>query len=267
MIFSGQSGFRRHTSASKDASPSAAFPRRNALMRHGPTLASIIIAAFACAAAAPPGAPGERARAFAPPAPLFISPMGEPFREGAAAAGLERWFAGADKDGDGALVLAELRGDATRFFAALDSDADGELGPVEINRYEREIAPEIQLGRWTGRYGGGMRRRRGGDRDRSDDGGRSQSGMWRSGGGSHSEYGDDTGLQGAGRFGLINIPEPVIDADSDLNRGVGRAEFAASAGQRFLMLDTNHDGRLTLDELRPLLPEQKAPEKRKGRRR
>jgi hypothetical protein len=62
----------------------------------------------------------------------------------------------------------------------------------------------------------------------------------------------------------------VISADADLNRGVSLREFVAAAGQRFVMLDTNHDGRLTRDELPPLpqrhqgkfKPNKKAPKTR-----
>jgi hypothetical protein len=194
--------------------------------------------------------------------------MGEPFREGSTAAGLQRWFAAADRDGNQALSLAEVAGDSERFFAFLDVDGNGEIGPVEINRYEREVAPEIQIGGWVGRRGLG---KRGGDwrrrnPDRPEQGGRGPSGR-RMSGGSFSEYGDTTGLQGAGRFSLINIPEPVIDADSDLNRGVSRDEFATSAGRRFLLLDTGRDGRLTLDELQLLLPRLVVPKQGKSKRR
>src|SRR5688500_11262195 len=96
--------------------------------------------AFLLLAAAPPPAPVDR------PAPPFISPMGEPFRLATQKEGLERWFAGADSDADGAILSAELKRDAARFFLLLDSDRDGEIEPVEMGRYEQEIAPEIRLG-------------------------------------------------------------------------------------------------------------------------
>jgi Ca2+-binding EF-hand superfamily protein len=191
------------------------------------------------------------------PAPIFISPMGEPFREPTAADGLERWFAGADADRDGAIAVAELAGDAARFFATLDGDGDGEIEPVEMNRYEREVAPEIQLG--TERYGPRERRRlRRMDAERQ----RAQSSGALFGGSREDD--DRPDLEGAGRFGLINIPQPVIDADSDFNRGVHRAEFAAAAGRRFLILDTDRDGRLARPELLALLPKLRPP--RRARR-
>ena len=201
--------------------------------------------------------------AAAPPAPagpppggsrlptLFVSPMGEPFREPSREAGLERWFAGADSDGDGALSADEMRRDAARFYALLETDTDGEIEPSEMTRYESEIAPEIQLGR-------GPMTRREILRMRRDDeeAGRPQGGVLtgpkRIRGG--NVFGDVEDREGAGRFGLINMPQPVMDADSDLNRGVSAAEFAAAAGRRFLLLDTDKDGRLARPELLALLP-------------
>ena len=181
------------------------------------------------------------------PAPVFISPMGEPFREASVAAGLERWFAGADADRDGAMTQTELAADAARFFASLDVDGDGEIEPIEMNRYEREVAPEIQLG--TERFGRRERRRlRRLDAERQAPQGRGALI------GNSRDDDDEAGLEGAGRFALINIPQPVIDADSDFNRGVHRAEFAAAAGRRFLILDGDRDGRLTRPELLALLP-------------
>jgi Ca2+-binding EF-hand superfamily protein len=54
---------------------------------------------------------------------------------------------------------------------------------------------------------------------------------------------------GAGRFGLLQIPEPVASADTNFNRGVSADEFRAAAAARFQLLDASHTGRLTLTEL------------------
>jgi Ca2+-binding EF-hand superfamily protein len=216
---------------------------------------------------------------------VFLSPMGEPFRsEDPAADNVATWFAGADADHDGALTVAEMQADAARFFATLDTNGDGEIDPTELTRYETEIAPEVQVGMQMGERSGGAGgggfggggRRGGGGRGGGHGGGR---GGWGGrGGGQGSQSGGegggerrvpnggfDDGLQGAGRYSFINIPEPVISADADLNRGVSRTEFADAAAKRFLMLDTDHDGRVTRAELPPL-PQRHAgkPKKRKG---
>jgi hypothetical protein len=160
-----------------------------------------------------------------------MSPMGEPFRSADPAAdNIGRWFAGADRDSDRALTVAELRDDAARFFGFLDIDRDGELEMAEIGRYENEIAPEVQVGlqmRATG------------------------VGDWR-GGRQRRILVYPRGLDGAGRFSFLNIPHPVMAADEDMNRGVSREEFALAADQRFAQLDTDRDGRLMRAELPPL---------------
>ena len=60
------------------------------------------------------------------------------------------------------------------------------------------------------------------------------------------------GLQGGARYGLLNIPEPVAAADADFNRGISLAEFRRAAGDRFHLLDSGRNGRLTLAELQTL---------------
>jgi hypothetical protein len=167
--------------------------------------------------------------------------MGEPFRSADPAAdNVGRWFAAADRDRDGALSVAELRRDAERFFELLDSDGDGEIGPAEIARYENEVAPEVQLGlqmraAGVGDWHGGRRRR-------------------------VAVY--EEGLDGAGRYAFLNIPQPVIAADLDMNRGVSRDEFDRAASQRFALLDRDRDGRLALAELPPLpRPRLRRPER------
>lgn len=188
-------------------------------------LALLLTLAAAAPAQPPPPLPGAGG--------LFLSPMGEPFRgQGTAVDNVGAWFTAADRDRDDGLTVAELRQDAARFFALLDSDGNGELGPSEIARYENEIAPEVQVGLQMRGSGFGDWRGRGSRRRRV------------------ATY--DEGIQGAGRYAFLNIPQPVIAADSDMNRGVSIAEFAEAAGERFALLDSNRDGRLARAELPPL---------------
>lgn len=157
----------------------------------------------------------------------FLSPMGEPFRS---QDNIGTWFAGADGDGDGALVLVEMQQDARRFFALLDADGNGELSMAEIARYENDVAPEVQVGlqmRSTG------------------------IGDWR-GGRRKRLLVYARGVDGAGRYSFLNIPHPVMAADLDLNRGVTWDEFVQAAAQRFALLDKDRDGRIALAELPPL---------------
>jgi hypothetical protein len=188
----------------------------------------------------------------------FISPMGEPFRDMIdGKTPDEIWFRGADKDGDGRITRAEFLADAGRFFKMLDVNHDNEIGPEEIDRYEDEVAPEVRTdgfegdlpsgGGYGGRGGGGHRHGGGGGGHRGGDGG-GESGGEGSSGEDHPGPTEPTG-QGAGRFGYLDLPEPVIAADSDFNRGVSAKEFADAAYQRFNLLDANHDGVLTRDEL------------------
>jgi hypothetical protein len=186
----------------------------------------------------------------------FISPMGEPFRgmpDGKEPA--EAWFAGADKNGDGKITRTEFFADAGRFFKTLDVNHDNEIGPEEIDRYEQEVAPEVQTGGFSGGVGGGH----GGGGGRGHGGGGHGGGGHGGGGhrgggegGSSAESGpgpSEPAMQGAARFGYLAIPEPVIAADTDFNRGVSPREFLAAANQRFDLLDTNHDGVITRDDL------------------
>jgi hypothetical protein len=197
---------------------------------------------------------------------LFISPMGEPFRSSSRDDDtLADWFEQADKNHDGRITIEEMQGDAERFFALLDVNHDGEIDPDEITRYENVVAPEVRSGEHfalalldTGgqeadgrRSGGGHRRRGGGE------GGSGRKAGFFSGG--------DDQHQGAGRYGLLDLPEPVVSADSDFNRGVSLPEFRQAAVQRFLALDLDHHGYLTLagvESIRPAPPPMpNAPEK------
>jgi hypothetical protein len=204
--------------------------------------------AQAPAVASPP--PGAHHRG------MFISPMGEPFRpSGHDDDTLADWFRQADRNHDGRLTLEEMQQDADRFFALLDVNHDGEIDPDEITHYETVVAPEISGGphvEFASAEGGGA----------ADGGGRRGSGGHRRGGGGHHggggggfrNNGGGESDRGAARFGLLDLPEPVASADADFNRGVSLAEFRDAAGQRFLALDLDHHGYLTLAGLEMIRP-------------
>lgn len=161
-----------------------------------------------------------------PPGPrLFISPSGEPFR---GEDGLAAWFAGADADKDGALTLPELRADGMRFFKVLDANGDGQVDGPENSVYETKIAPEItRFDFGAGRPPGPKPIIRRTDKREP--------------------------RMGAARYSLLNEPQPVRGADADLNQRVSSEEWSKVARRRFEILDTDQDGKLTLDGLRPRL--------------
>ena len=207
------------------------------------TLSALI--ALAAAAAAPSGGPVVvTGYAWAP----FISPMGEAFRSHSATDDtLADWFQQADRNHDGELTQGEMVADGDRFFATLDLDHNGQIEPEELVRYEWQLAPEIQVNSKRRRargepapakadrdplLGGPDKREHRRDRD-----------------------GDlDEGPQGAARYALLNMPEPVAAADADFNRAITVPEFRQAAIERFQLLDRQRQGRLTLQGLKALLP-------------
>ena len=173
----------------------------------------------------------------------FISPMGEPFR-GRSDETFARWFHQADGNRDGNLTPDEMRADAERFFAVLDTDRDGRIGSEERMAYEATITPEVQVNSaWkrTRQEAAEARARENPDRDDR----RSRNTV--------DGY-QLNGLQGAARYGLLNLPEPVSGADADFNRIVTLDEFRNAASYRFQLLDSNRLGYLTMESLRMLLP-------------
>lgn len=162
----------------------------------------------------------------------FISPMGEPFRPPSSGeAPIARWFVQADRNRDGTLTSDEMQADAERFFTKLDSNGDGQIDPDERRTYELEIAPEIQVN-------SDWRRQRGEEKQKQD---------------AHDGY-HKNGLQGAARYGILNLPQPVASADADFNRAVTIDEFRQAAAYRFKLLDGSNQGRLMLPDLTERLP-------------
>ena len=193
-----------------------------------------------------------------PPAPsqfrrVFISPMGEPFRGDGSQDMVALWFAGADLNHDSQLTRAEFTADAARFFKTLDLDHDGQIAGPEIQRYEFDIVPEASGaseddvgfgGHWGGGQPGGS-----GRENFQDEGGGGADGYGGSPEPSESSRPKKLPLEGAARFGILNIPEPVTSADTDFDGRVTWREYETAASLRFALLDANKDGVIMLAEL------------------
>jgi Ca2+-binding EF-hand superfamily protein len=202
------------------------------------------------------------AEATAPEAPIvvtghawapFISPMGEPFRAHTTSDDtFAIWFDQADRNHDGMLTPDEMQADADRFFAKLDTNHDGEIGPDELVQYEWDVAPEIQVNSRKMRAPGEPRPKEV-KHEGSDEGRRRPGGL---------HGGLDAGPQGAARYALLNMPEPVAAADTNFDRAITLSEFRQAASARFQLLDTDHAGRLPLATLQAMLPK---PGKQKHR--
>ena len=217
-----------------------------------PTCAALF--ALFAAAAAPTGPVVVTGYAWAP----FISPMGEAFRSHSATDDtLADWFQQADRNHDGMLTQDEMVEDADRFFATLDLDHDGQIEPEELVRYEWQLAPEIQVNSKRKRGRGEPLPVKSGRDDPllGDSLGDDQAGQGKRARRRQDASSDlDGGPQGAARYALLNIPEPVAAADADFNRAITIAEFRQAAIERFQLLDRSRQGRLTLEGLRSLLP-------------
>ncbi len=197
-------------------------------------------AAQAAPAAAVAGAPATPAVTPLAGGHIFISPMGEPFHGAEGVSGAEQWFRKADANHDDRITPQEFEADALHFFATLDTDHDGQIGPDEIEHYESDVAPEIRV---LSTYGDPTLAK-------TDDDGNVTPPPY------------PTRL-GAGRFGFLDSPEPVVSADTNFDRAISRAEFAQTASRRFRQLDANGDSVLTRDEL-PKLDVRAARDRRGG---
>jgi len=178
----------------------------------------------------------------------FVSPMGEPFRpKNRDDDTLADWFYGADRNRDGVLTSDEMVADAERFFAKLDTNRDGQIDPDELAQYEYDIAPEIQVNSRTKRLPGQpIPVARPAEDDPLDPGDEHRGHRRRGGDDVDASLGIGGALQGAARYALLNIPEPVAAADADFNRAITLEEFRQAAIQRFQLLDRTHQGKLTL---------------------
>ena len=240
----------------------------------------LMVAGSASAQTPGPPPPPPSGTTFAPPpravrpiygGQLFIAPSGEPFHAADGAPyPVADWFAATDRNHDGRIDQGEFVAGFMRFFDSLDVDHDGMLRQTEIERYEQEVAPEVQSGPGAER---GFRPRDlqapGGQASEDDGSGPKSADV-----GQSSEIESDLKAErptGGGRFGLINIPEPIASMDTDFTGQVTRTEAQAAAARRFALLDPDGKGYLTLADLPATWVQQhgrgRASEERRRKRR
>ena len=209
------------------------------------TIRSTVVPSFLLPLLVAAAAPADRGISVVghPWAP-FISPMGEPFRaKGGTGDALSRWFNQADLNHDGLLTADEMKSDADRFFAVLDTDRDGQILPEELIQYEWDVAPDIQVNSRLKRQPGEAAP------PKPPEDGELDAGAHRPKRSKREADPSLAGLQGAARYGLLNMPEPVAAADADFNRAITRPEFEQAALERFQLLDRNKRGALDLASL------------------
>lgn len=165
--------------------------------------------------------------------PLFMSPMGEPYRAESGPS-IVAWLAAADTDQDERLSRAEFVERANAFFArVLDANQDGGVTSAESTTFWRLRAPEVlappprQAAAPRAGPSLGIASNAGTTRRRQE---------------------RDPPRRGAAVYGILFEAEPVMSCDADLSRRVTAEEFLACANRRFEQIDVDGDGYFTIAE-------------------
>ncbi|ESQ77103.1 hypothetical protein [Asticcacaulis sp. AC402] len=166
---------------------------------------------------------------------VFFSPAGQPFRaKSSDPYPKDAWFTQADRDKDGKISHEEFLIDSMAFFILLDQNKDTVINSPENTRYETQVAPEIT--RVDPRIRQPKVFVRKSDPTMDIDRGAAQNRYVKT-------------VQGASQYSLIDEPQPVRAADSNLDFKVSDVEWVAASEQRFSILDANGDGGIALEEL------------------
>lgn len=204
-----------------------------------------LIAALVSPLLAQPQAPRSSQSANAPK--LYMTPMGELFAGASRAEAAQSWIAGADSNGDKGITPIEMANDGQRFFRRLDVNADDRIDHGEMDRYEKEIAPQ-HLRMLAGQPPQKYAREQGSQFERAPSDNPAGRGPPPGGGGGAMGRGPEFGGPGP-TPGSIGLAQPVANTDANLDGSVTAQEFAAAALRRFNSLDSDGDQLLKLDEL------------------
>ncbi|MFA5119732.1 EF-hand domain-containing protein [Zavarzinia sp.] len=136
-----------------------------------------------------------------------------------------RWFERADRNKDGFVDLAEAKADGLQYFKAADANGDGVVTPVELTNYRNSVFPKEYLGALAAPQ----------PPDKPP---------VKTPGGTPMQ---DPELR---RYLLTPITvDPVMAADSNADFRVTQDEFVAKLTERGAKLDSNGDGKLSLEEV------------------
>ncbi|MEA1651968.1 hypothetical protein UAJ10_23515 [Nitrospirillum sp. BR 11164] len=169
--------------------------------------------------------------------------LGRTTSEDAAKVSLRAWFNRVDTNQDGKLSREEFQAEADAVFAHYDLNGDGALNVTELEKV-RQADRMALMGHGGSRGGpeGGPDGAPGAGPEGAPPDGAPPGGAPPSGGRGPGGMG---GGMGGGRGGV----DPIMAADTNLDFRVTRDEFRAYARALFEVIDANHDGQLTIEEI------------------